>query len=101
MERDHLGRLVKGHSGLKPKGATHKTSRYTRELLTELLEVELERIHTHLDQLTPAERVEFITKLLPYIVPKPPAEANTEPLEVQGIPLIRFIQPQANEPLEP
>lgn len=94
MERDEFGRLQKGHSGLKPKGATHKTTRYTRELISELLACELEQVHTLLEKVTPAERLEFILKLIPYVIPKPAAPEVQEISEVlQGIPLIKFIEP--------
>ena len=54
----------------KPKGATNKTTRETRELIERIVIEELSNIKQLLNELTPQERAFVICKLLPYVVTK-------------------------------
>ena len=53
-----------------------------RNLLKNVLHVELERIQENLEQLEPKERLEIIIKMMPYVLPKIKDESYTinEPL---------------------
>lgn len=67
-----------GNEG-RPKGATNRTSRRVREVLTDLIDRELEDITKMLNTLTPHERLNIIIKLLPYVVAKcEPKDQQTE-----------------------
>jgi hypothetical protein len=58
-----------GNEG-RPKGATNRTTRRVRELLSNVLEGELEDLENLLNTLTPYERLNVVVKLLPYVLPK-------------------------------
>lgn len=54
----------------RPKGTPNKTTFELKEVIKTIIDDELEKIHEHLEQLEPKERLDFITKLLPYVIPK-------------------------------
>lgn len=54
----------------RPKGAVNKTTQETKEILKNIVSVEIENINGLLDKLEPKERLDVIIKLLPYILPK-------------------------------
>jgi hypothetical protein len=62
----------------KPKGATNKTTRETRELIEQIVLDELSNIKQLLNELEPSERAYVICKLLPYVLPKPKDEPAGE-----------------------
>ena len=54
----------------RPKGAVNKTTAETKELLQKIVSNEIDNIPTMLDALKPKDRLDAITKLLPYIIPR-------------------------------
>ncbi|HEY6143093.1 MAG TPA: hypothetical protein VIV55_06620 [Flavobacterium sp.] len=54
----------------RPKGSVNKTTAETKELLQKIVSNELDNIPGMLGMLAPKERLEAITKLLPYIIPR-------------------------------
>lgn len=64
----------------RPKGSVNKTTAQTKELLQKVVGKELDKLGTLLSKLDPAERINAIAKLLPYILPRSievKAEVNT------------------------
>lgn len=64
----------------RPKGSVNKTTAQTKELLQKVVGKELDKLGTLLSKLEPAERINAIAKLLPYILPRSievKAEVNT------------------------
>ena len=57
-------------TGGRKKGTPNKTTGQFKESIDLILESELERFKTDLDQLEPKERVNVILKLLEFTVPK-------------------------------
>ena len=59
--------------GGRQKGTPNKvnsTSSETKQLLQNIVAKQIENLETTLDKLEPAERVNALSKLLPYILPK-------------------------------
>lgn len=56
--------------GGRTKGTPNKTTAETKEILKTVLGRELDKLGTLLNKLEPMERVNAISKLLPYILPK-------------------------------
>lgn len=52
------------------KGTPNRNTSEMKEAIKTILDAELEKVQEHLEQLEPKERLDFITKLLPYVVPK-------------------------------
>jgi hypothetical protein len=70
-ERDPKGRFVKGKGGGRPKGIPNKVNAEIKTAIRAVLSVEVEKIPTYLKAVDdPAKKIELITKLLPYILPK-------------------------------
>lgn len=63
----------------RPKGAVNKTTAETKELLQAIVSKEINKLGEMLEKLEQKERIEAITKLLPYIVPKQSEVSITEP----------------------
>jgi hypothetical protein len=57
-------------TGGRTKGTVNKTTAETKEILKNIVSVEIENINGLLDKLEPKERLDIIIKLLPYILPK-------------------------------
>ena len=69
--RDSLGRFAKGNKGFKPKGATNIATRETKEKFNQLLDsYPVEQMIADLQELKPRERLQVITGLLEYFMPK-------------------------------
>jgi len=54
----------------RPKGSENKITAEVKEALYAAIAGEVERLPEHLAQLEPAERVEALSKLIGYIIPK-------------------------------
>lgn len=75
VERDEQGRLLKGHSGLKPKGATGLVTSEIRERLTDFIAGKLDSLPDLYESLKPADRMRFIVSIMQMVLPKnPPPE---------------------------
>lgn len=74
--------MAKGHTNNpngRPKGQPNKVTATVRAWLLEVINTNRDQIENDLKQLEPAERIEAILKLLPYILPK-----AVNPDEVEG-----------------
>jgi len=69
-DRDNKGKFVKGHAGAKPIGATHKDTSRIRSFIKELIENNFEQVIQDIQLLDPKERVQAITNLIEYAIPK-------------------------------
>lgn len=54
----------------RPKGTPNKTTKEIKEAIKTIINAEFEQLDVYLEQLTPKERLDFLAKLLPYVVPK-------------------------------
>jgi hypothetical protein len=68
--RDENGRLRPGHKGLKPKGATNRLQGEIKERITLFLSGKLESLEEIYSQVSPKEKLHFLTELLAYVLPK-------------------------------
>jgi hypothetical protein len=57
-------------TGGRSKGTPNRTTAETKELLQKIVNKEIDSLSLLLEQLEPNERVNALSKLLPYIVPK-------------------------------
>ncbi|MBC7525912.1 MAG: hypothetical protein H7239_15935 [Flavobacterium sp.] len=57
-------------TGGRSKGTPNRTTAETKQLLQTIVGKELDNLGTMLEQLEPNERINAISKLLPYILPK-------------------------------
>lgn len=67
--RDVTGKFTKGNTG-RPPGVKNKTPNEVKELLSEAILPELEKLPAYLAQLELPDRLRFIAQCLPYILPK-------------------------------
>lgn len=57
-------------TGGRKKGSPNKVTKDLRELLKGLLDNEMENMQDHLEKMEPKERLDFIVKVLPYVMPR-------------------------------
>lgn len=63
--------MAKGiKTGGRTKGVVNKTTKEIKEVIKIIIDAEFEQLDVYLEQLTAKERLDFIAKLLPYVVPK-------------------------------
>lgn len=67
--RDSLGKFEKGNPG-RPKGVGHKATQRVKEAIANFVDNNIDKIQEDFDKLKPLARLQFITALLPYVVPK-------------------------------
>ncbi len=69
--RTKAGQFVKGHKGLKPKGAIAKTTSEIKERLKKLIDsYDEDMMIADLESLKPPDRLKIMTGLLEYVLPK-------------------------------
>ena len=56
--------------GGRTKGTLNRTTADVKEAIKTIIDAEFETLDTYLVQLTAKERLDFLAKLLPYVVPK-------------------------------
>jgi len=66
---DEKGRFLPGNPG-KPKGAVTKVSTKVKESIVNFLENNVDAIQDSFDKLKPIEKLQFVSAILPYAVPK-------------------------------
>ena len=101
--RNSNGSFAKGHKGFKPKGATNIANREVKEKFHQLLDsYPVEQMIQDLQELKPRERLQMITGLLEYFMPKLNKtdwgiSNNNEPIiiELPANNADRFIEPKA------
>lgn len=86
---------ISGNPNGRQPGTPNKTTREHRELITAIVNRELENIDTYLSQLEPYQRIEVLIKLLPYTCPKI-APTKEEPGEM----IIRIVD-ESTSPYDP
>ena len=57
-------------TGGRSKGTPNKTTAETKQLLQKVVSKQIEMLETTLNKLEPVDRVNALSKLLPYILPK-------------------------------
>jgi hypothetical protein len=57
-------------TGGRQAGTPNKLTTEVRQTLKDILNREIERIPAHLESLPPKERLEFVYKMAPYVLPK-------------------------------
>jgi len=57
-------------TGGRSKGTPNKTTAETKQLLQNVVSKQIEMLETTLNKLEPVDRVNALSKLLPYILPK-------------------------------
>lgn len=77
-----MGKRIK--TGGRTKGTPNRTTSETKEILQKIVNKEIDNLSQLLERLEPNERVNALSKLLPYIVPKQ-SEINIEPKKIEPI----------------
>lgn len=68
-EKAPNGRFLPGNPG-KPVGAIVKSTTKIKKALVDFLELNMESVQESFEKLKPIEKLQFITSVLPYVVPK-------------------------------
>lgn len=63
------GKFAPGNPG-KPKGAMMKSTTKIKKALVDFLDLNMDRVQESFEELKPIEKLQFITAVLPYVIPK-------------------------------
>ena len=74
-----------GNPSGRRKGQKNKSSERTKQIITEILESESEKLPSLLDQLTPKERVDSFARLAAYVLPRPQPDQVLSSLTFQKV----------------
>lgn len=91
-ERDDKGRFGAGNPG-KPKGAISHTSSKVKQAVVEFLERNTENIQESFDKLKPADKLRFISDILPYATPKLSSVQSENETNISGGITIKWEEP--------
>lgn len=83
----------KAKTGGRKKGTPNKFTQTTREMISEIVEGQLETLMNEINELDPKERADFVVKLLPYVVPKLNS-VDSEPSPKEGKSFLQEIADQ-------
>lgn len=100
--RDDKGRLLPGHGGLKKPGSKNRLQAEIKNKITEFLAGKVESLEEIYSEVSPKDKLRFLTELLAYILPKskeieiigksPEAEADLTRLSDQTLKELISIQ---------
>lgn len=68
-EKAPNGRFLPGNPG-KPVGAIVKSTTKIKKALVDFLDLNMDRVQESFEELKPLEKLQFITAVLPYVIPK-------------------------------
>lgn len=74
----------------RPKGALNRNTAELKEALKTILDAELEKVQEYLELLEPKERLDFVAKLLPYVVPKQSEVDHKNGGGIASIPVVQW-----------
>ncbi len=60
----------KAKTGGRKKGTPNKITQTTREMISDIVDGQLQTLMNEINELEPKERADFVVKLLPYVIPK-------------------------------
>ncbi|MBK8549174.1 MAG: hypothetical protein IPL63_18050 [Saprospiraceae bacterium] len=78
--------------GGRPKGATNKTASQIKELLTAIVNNEIDTLTERFNNLTDKERLEILIKLMPYVLPKCQDDIKIVGQREVNIPIIEWVK---------
>ena len=64
--------------GGREKGTPNKLTKEIRKILNDIVHKELEKAEENLNTLEPKQRLEILTKLMPYVLPKVESISETD-----------------------
>lgn len=82
MERDAQGRLLKGHSGLKPKGATGLVTKEVRQALLDFVAGKVTDLDSIYELMTAKEKFKMLHAIMLMVLPKVQSVEDPQAIEV-------------------
>ena len=95
--QDAKGRFTNGNPG-KPPGAVVKSTTKIKNTLIAFLELNAVKIQESFDQLKPVEKLQFITAILPYAIPKMQSIQSENNHKLSGGIFINWSEPDLHHP---
>ena len=86
--RDERGRLRPGHPGLKPRGASNRLQGEIKDKITDFLNGELDSLQEIYSQVSPKDKLRFLSEILAYILPKSKeisVTPSSDPLDLSAL----------------
>lgn len=68
-QKDAKGKFMPGNPG-KPKGAMVTSTLKIKKAVVDFLELNMDAVQESFDKLKPIEKLQFITAIMPYAIPK-------------------------------
>jgi hypothetical protein len=93
--RDESGRFTTGNPG-KPKGAASNASAKVKNAIVDFLERNTENIQDIFDSLKPADKLRFISDILPYATPKLSSIQSENETNISGGIVIKWEEPDVS-----
>lgn len=82
MERDAQGRLLKGHSGLKPKGATGLVTKEVRQALLDFVAGKVADLDNVYQSMSPHNQFKMLHAIMLMVLPKVQSVEDPQAIEV-------------------
>ena len=86
------GSFVKGHKGVKPKGAVNRTTKEGKEMIEIILMGQLDNVNEMFNKLKedPAKFIDAYAKLLGYVLPKKTDVTSGDEKILAQLPIIQI-----------
>ena len=95
--RENNGQFTVGNPG-RPKGVADKVTRRIKESIVNFLDNNVDQIQESFDKLKPLEKLQFVTAIMPYVVPKMQSIQSENNHKLSGGIFINWSEPDLHHP---
>ena len=83
---------MKEKTGGRQKGTPNRTTAEMRQIFQTFVEMNMDKLQSDFDTLTPSERINVLMKMVPLFLPPPPKEEEPDPWGFNALPANKLVK---------